>query len=49
MHAIFAQAADTVTTTTTVYQWNNIPMIVGLFFAVAGAFFIGIYVLRRRK
>jgi len=45
---MFNQAVE-VTSTQTVYEWNNIPMIVGLIFALAGSFFVAIYFLRRRK
>jgi hypothetical protein len=47
MNKLFADAVEI--TTNTVYVWNNIPMIVGLLFALAGAFFVSIYYLRRRK
>jgi hypothetical protein len=38
-----------VTTSTTIYSWNNIPIDMALFFALAGTFFVGIYFLRRSK
>ena len=47
MPNLFADAWEI--TTITVYAWNNAPMIVGLLFALAGAFFVSIYFLRRRK
>ena len=47
MPKLFADAVEV--TTTNVYAWNNTPMIVGLLFALAGAFFVSIYYLRRRK
>ncbi len=59
MNLIFAQTSDagtadagttTVTTTTgIVQQWVDTPMAVALIFGLAGAFFIGIYFLRRLK
>jgi len=44
-------ANTTIETTTTgiVHQWIDAPMAVALIFALAGAFFISIYFLRRRK
>jgi len=42
-------ADDLVTTTSTVYAWDNTWMIVALLFAFAGAVFVSIYYLRRRK
>ena len=44
-------ADTTVQTTTTglIYQWVDTPMAVALIFGLAGAFFISIYFLRRRK
>jgi hypothetical protein len=46
---MFNDAVEVTSTQTTVYAWNNIPMIVALLFALAGAFFVSIYFLRRRK
>jgi hypothetical protein len=44
---------DTTTTTSQttglVYSWINTPLVVALLFALAGAFFIGIYILRRSR
>jgi LPXTG-motif cell wall-anchored protein len=34
---------------TTLVSWINTPMVVALFFGLAGAVFIGILVLRRRR
>lgn len=48
MPKLFADAVE-VTTTKTVYAYDNTAMIVGLLFALAGAFFVSIYYLRRRK
>ncbi len=48
MHQILAQT-DEVVTTSTVYAWVDNPIIVALIFALAGAIFISIYFLRRRK
>jgi len=36
-------------TISTVYTWVNNPIIVALIFALAGAFFVSIYFLRRRR
>jgi hypothetical protein len=41
--------AQEVVTTGTLYTWVDNPMIVALIFALAGAFFVSIYFLRRRK
>jgi hypothetical protein len=53
MKLILAQATDdqsTQTVTTgTLYSWVDTPMAVALIFALAGAFFISIYFLRRRR
>ncbi len=48
MNTIFADTPVEVTTTT-VYFWNNIPIDIALLFALAGAFFVSIYFLRRRN
>ena len=40
------QPAQTVTTET-FYQWVNVPIAVALLFGLAGAFFLGIYFIRR--
>jgi hypothetical protein len=42
---------NTVETTTigVIYQWVDTPVVVALIFALAGAFFISIYFLRRSK
>ncbi len=40
------QAAQ-ILTTETIYQWNNVPIAIALLFGLAGAFFLGIYILRR--
>ena len=45
MNTISAPAGEPVI----VYTWIDSPMIVALVFALAGACFIGIYFLRRRK
>ena len=45
MNNITVPAGDTVT----VYTWINSPMIVALVFALAGACFVCIYFLRRRR
>ena len=51
MHAILAQADgdQIITTTSTVYTWVDNPIIVALVFALAGAIFVSIYYLRRRR
>jgi len=50
MHPLFAQTQEVVTTTTGVfYQWIDQPLAVAMIFGVAGAFFIGIYLLRRKR
>jgi predicted permease len=36
-----------VLTTETLYQWINVPLAIALLFGLAGAFFLGIYILRR--
>jgi hypothetical protein len=36
-----------VLTTETFYQWINLPIAIALLFGLAGAFFLGIYILRR--
>jgi predicted permease len=41
-----AQTVQTLTTET-YYPWIDVPLAVALFFCLAGAFFIGIYILRR--
>jgi hypothetical protein len=38
-----------IVTTSTIYTWIDSPMIVALIFALAGAFFVSIYFLRRRR
>jgi len=48
MDKILAQTTEPITTET-VYSWINIPMAVALFFALAGTFFIGIYIIRRLR
>ncbi len=47
-----AQPAASEQVTTTVgafYQWADTPTTVGLIFALAGAIFVGIYVMRRLR
>ena len=39
--------ADVTATVGVVYSWIDTPMAVALLFALAGAVFIGIYILRR--
>jgi hypothetical protein len=40
-------STDVTVTTGVVSSWLSTPMIVALLFAMAGAIFIGIYILRR--
>jgi hypothetical protein len=53
MKLILAQVTDDQSTQTvtpgTFYSWVDTPMAVALIFALAGAFFISIYFLRRRR
>ena len=48
MDTTTAPTGETVTTST-LYTWIDSPMVVALIFALAGAFFISIYFLRRRR
>ncbi len=41
------QPVEVVTTIGTIYSWVDTPTTVALLFGLAGAFFIGIYILRR--
>ena len=43
------QTEHVTTTIGTVYQWADNPTTVGLIFALAGAVFVGIYIIRRRR
>ncbi|MCE0482786.1 MAG: hypothetical protein LV479_00945 [Methylacidiphilales bacterium] len=38
-----------ISTTGLIYSWVDTPMAVALIFALAGAFFVGIYFLRRSR
>jgi predicted permease len=41
------QFEQVVTTVEKIYQWADTPTTVALVFGLAGAFFLGIYILRR--
>jgi flagellar biogenesis protein FliO len=41
------QTEQVTTTTATFYQWVDTPTTVALVFAMAGAIFVGIYIIRR--
>jgi len=43
------QPEQVTTTIATFYQWADTPTTVGLIFALAGAVFVGIYVIRRLR
>ena len=47
MEAQTAQPEQVTTTIGTFYQWADTPTTVALIFAMAGAFFVGIYIIRR--
>ena len=47
MEAQTAQPEQVTTTIGTFYQWVDTPTTVALIFALAGAFFVGIYIVRR--
>jgi hypothetical protein len=42
-----AQPEQVTTTIQTIYQWADTPTTVGMIFGLAGAVFIGIYIIRR--
>ena len=49
MEAQPAQPENVTTTIGTIYQWVDTPTTVALIFALAGAIFVGIYVIRRLR
>jgi hypothetical protein len=44
-----AQSEHVTTTIQTIYQWADTPTTVGMIFGLAGAVFIGIYIIRRLR
>jgi flagellar biogenesis protein FliO len=44
-----APTEQVTTTTATFYHWLDTPMTVALIFALAGAIFVGIYLIRRLR
>ncbi len=47
MEAQPVQSEHVTTTIGAFYQWADTPTTVGLIFALAGAIFVGIYIIRR--
>jgi flagellar biogenesis protein FliO len=49
MEAQPPQTEHVTTTVATFYQWADTPTTVGMIFALAGAVFVGIYIIRRLR